>query len=59
MLVKIILVFLLAMALIGMIGKLLFPDAAARLTRRRAARPCPRCGMPQIGKSGCSCKDRT
>lgn len=57
MLVKIILVFLLAMVLLGMIGKLLFPGAARRLTRRRAA-SCPSCGRPLIGRAPCPCKGR-
>jgi hypothetical protein len=52
MLVKIILVFLLAMALVGMIGKVLFPGA--RLGRKRAAH-CPDCGRPRIGKGPCAC----
>jgi hypothetical protein len=60
MLVKTILVFLLAMVLIGMIGKALFPGAARRLTRRGpapAALRCPECGRPRIGK-GCPCEAR-
>lgn len=56
MLVKIITVFLLAMVLVGMIGKLLFPGSASRLTRRRS-RSCPDCGRPMIGKS-CDCKGK-
>ncbi len=57
MLVKIIIIFLLAMVLVGMVGKLLFPDAASRAFRRVSARPkaCPKCGRPLIGKS-CDCK---
>lgn len=55
MLVKIILVFLLAMVLVGMIGKLLFPSTLPRMTRRRGR--CPDCGRPLIGKS-CSCKGK-
>lgn len=54
MLVKIILVFLLAMALVGMIGKVLFPGAGARLGRKRSAY-CPDCGRPRIGKGPCAC----
>jgi len=54
MLVKIIVVFLLVMALIGMIGKLLFPGTMPRLSRTR---PCPDCRRPLIGKS-CNCKDK-
>lgn len=59
MLVKIILVFLLVMVLVGMIGKVLFPNKLDRLTalRRKAVKPpvCPRCGRYMVGKSGCDC----
>lgn len=59
MLFKIILLFLLVMALIGMIGKLLFPNRLDRLTvlRRKAVKApvCPRCGRYMIGSSGCDC----
>lgn len=54
MLVKIILVFLLAMVLLGMLGKLLFPGRGPRLMRRPAA-ACPACGRPRIGKEACLC----
>jgi len=57
MLVKVILLFLLAMALVGMIGKLLFPNARP-LARRRSAY-CPDCGRPHIGKGPCACGKRT
>jgi hypothetical protein len=60
MLVKIILVFLLAMALVGMIGKAFFPGKMGRITqlRRRRLKPpvCPKCGRYIVGKSGCDCK---
>lgn len=56
MLVKVILLFLLAMALIGMIGKVLFPDATSRLMRRKkAVSACRSCGKPLIGKGNCTC----
>lgn len=59
MLVKIILVFLLAMALVGMIGKALFPGKMGRITRaRRVALKspvCPKCGRYIIGSAGCKC----
>lgn len=54
MLVKIILVFLLAMVLLGMLGKLLFPGRGPRLTGRRVT-TCPDCGRPRIGKGPCLC----
>ena len=60
MLVKIILVFLLAMALVGMIGKALFPGKMGRITqlRRPGLKPpvCPKCGRYIVGKSDCDCK---
>ena len=59
MLVKTILLFLLAMVLIAMIGRALFPDTVRRLVRRRsvALRPgtCPRCGRYIIGTGPCAC----
>jgi hypothetical protein len=54
MLTKIILVFLLAMVLVGMVGKVLFPDRFS-LKRRPTAGRCPSCGRPRIGKT-CDCK---
>lgn len=53
MLVKIILVFLLAMVLVGMVGKVLFPDRF-RLKRPAAVARCPSCGRPRIGRT-CDC----
>lgn len=59
MLVKIILVFLLAMVLVGMVGKVLFPNRLDRLTKlkRKGLTPptCPKCGRYMIGQSGCEC----
>ena len=59
MLFKIILIFLLAMILLGMIGKALFPDAFSRGLRRSARRApvCRSCGRYMIG-SNCDCKKR-
>jgi len=58
MLFKIILIFLLAMVLVGMVGKVLFPTALDRAKRRgkiRGAVLCNDCGKPLIGKT-CDCK---
>ena len=59
MLFKIIIVFLLAMVLVGMVGKVLFPGKLDRLTqiRRRGLKApvCPTCGRYIIGQSGCDC----
>ncbi|MCU0815279.1 MAG: hypothetical protein MUF74_02000 [Cypionkella sp.] len=56
MLLKTILVFLLAMVLLGMIGKALFPGAMSRgmkrITRRNPV--CKACGRYVIGKT-CDC----
>lgn len=56
MLVKIILIFLLAMVLLGMIGRALFPDALSRTLRKTTKRSvaCKNCGRHIIGKS-CEC----
>lgn len=56
MLVKIITIFLLAMVLVGMVGKLLFPGMGPRLTRK-GLKTCDKCGRPLIGKT-CDCKGR-
>ena len=60
MLFKIILIFLLAMVLVGMVGKVLFPNAFDRAKRRGKIRGvvlCNDCGQPLIGKN-CGCKGR-
>lgn len=54
MLVKTILIFLAAMALIGMIGKVLFPKAMPRLGLAR----CKSCGKPRVGRGDCTCGGR-
>jgi hypothetical protein len=59
MLFKIILVFLLAMALIGMVGKALFPGTMGKITqiRRKSIKApvCKTCGRYVIGSSNCDC----
>ncbi|MCZ8078290.1 MAG: hypothetical protein O9289_01975 [Rhodobacteraceae bacterium] len=59
MLVKIFILFLGGMALIGLIGKWLFPGAIRRAVSKRAslAKPsrCGRCGRYLIGTDGCDC----
>ena len=58
MLIKVTLLFLLAIVLVAMIGRALFPGALRRGTARRdVGKPgtCPRCGRCLIGKNGCDC----
>lgn len=59
MLLKIFILFLGGMALIGLIGKALFPGAISRTVKKRAAlaKPsrCRACGRYLIGKGGCDC----
>jgi hypothetical protein len=56
MLVKTIIVFLAAIALLGMIGKWLFPGAISRSIERRV-KPlkCPGCGRYLMGRGTCEC----
>jgi hypothetical protein len=56
MLVKAIIIFLAAMALLGMVGKWLFPGAISRSLQRRAGpHKCPACGRYLMGRSKCDC----
>ncbi|MBU9697851.1 hypothetical protein GU927_008315 [Rhodobacteraceae bacterium HSP-20] len=59
MLVKFVILFLAAMALVGFVGKLLFPASFRRITTIRPAlgKPsrCRRCGRYLLGKGGCDC----
>ena len=59
MLIKVIFLFLLVMAAIGMIGNALFPGRLGGLARRKltgqSATRCKRCGKPRIGKAECNC----
>jgi hypothetical protein len=62
MIYKIIALFLIAMAVLAMFGKLRFPGKgrkSARKGRDETARKCPHCGTYMIGKGRCDCdKDR-
>jgi hypothetical protein len=57
MLIKTIIIFLLAMALLGMVGKWLFPGAISRSIKRQI-RPatCPKCGRYRLGRGSCDCR---
>ncbi|MDT8857307.1 hypothetical protein RNZ50_20160 [Paracoccaceae bacterium Fryx2] len=60
MLSKIVLLFLLGMAVLAMFGRLRFPDSLKRRLPGRAARPvtCKKCGRFQIGKGACACETK-
>ena len=59
MLFKIILLFLLAMFLVAIIGRALFPSALPRVLRKRKGAPrCGKCGRYLIGRGGCDCGGR-
>ena len=56
MLFKIILVFLLAMVLVALIGRALFPGALPRVMQKRRDPPrCGKCGRYLIGTTTCDC----
>ena len=50
MIVKIVVLFLVAMGVLAMFGRLRFPGQ-----KRLASRKCPKCGRYRIGKGPCSC----
>lgn len=61
MLIKIMTLFLIAMAVLAVFAKHWFPVAKRRLGRRQGTRlatgvlRCPACGRPQIGAGPCPC----
>ena len=56
MLVKVILLFLLAMVLVALIGRAFFPSALPRaMQRRRGTLRCGSCNRPLIGTKTCDC----
>jgi hypothetical protein len=56
MLVKAIIIFLLLMALLGMVGNWLFPGVIKRsVEKRRKPANCPKCGRHMIGRGRCAC----
>jgi hypothetical protein len=50
MLIKVMILFLLGMAILAMFGRLRFPG------QDRSAQKCAACGRPKIGKGPCPCK---
>lgn len=59
MLLKTIIVFLGAMILIALVGRVLFPSALPRVLRKREGPPrCGKCGRYLIGRKTCDCGGR-
>lgn len=59
MLVKVIIFFLLAMVLIALIGRALFPGSLPRIMRKSSGPPrCAKCGRYLIGRKTCDCGGR-
>lgn len=50
MAIKVVLLFLIGIAVLGMFGKLRFPGQ-----NKLATAKCPKCGRYRIGKGPCSC----
>jgi hypothetical protein len=56
MLFKIIFVFLALMALVALIGRVLFPGALPKVLRKKSSTPvCDSCGRYLIGRKTCDC----
>ena len=53
MLIKVMILFLVGMAVLAMFGRLRFPGRD-----RLAAMKCADCGRYRLGKSACDCKDK-
>ena len=51
MVVKIVILFLVAMGVLAMFGRLRFPGQ-----KRLASSKCPKCGRFRIGKGPCACQ---
>ncbi|EEX08728.1 conserved hypothetical protein [Ruegeria lacuscaerulensis ITI-1157] len=51
MIIKAVTLFLIAMGVLAMFGKLRFPGQ-----RRLSSAKCPRCGRFRIGKGPCACE---
>lgn len=59
MLLKVIILFLLAMVLVALIGRAFFPSALPRMMKRRSGPPrCAKCGRYLIGRKTCDCGGR-
>lgn len=59
MLVKVIILFLLAMVLVALIGRTFFPSSLPRVMQKRSTLPrCSKCGRYLIGEKICPCGGR-
>lgn len=60
MLFKIIIVFLLAMAVVALVGRAFFPSALPRMMQKNPGPPrCRKCGRYLIGRKTCDCGGKT
>lgn len=55
MIIKIVTLFLIAMGVLAMFGRLRWPGGARNAKRMRDARRCPECGAYLIGDGPCAC----
>lgn len=59
MLVKVIILFLLAMVLVALVGRAFFPSSLPRVMQKRSGSPrCAKCGRYLIGTKTCDCGGR-
>ncbi len=56
--VKVISLFLIAMAVLALFGRLRLPGGKRGSTKRLAATRCAHCGKPQIGTGPCDCRTK-
>jgi hypothetical protein len=52
--IKLILLFLIVMAVVAMFGRLRFPGSMGKQAKQ-AAKTCPKCGRHRIGAGPCPC----
>jgi hypothetical protein len=55
MLSKIVILFLIVMAVMAMFGKLRMPRLPGRGLSLPGRRDCPACGAPRVGRGACPC----
>ncbi|MEX5727803.1 hypothetical protein Ga0609869_001156 [Rhodovulum iodosum] len=56
MIIKIVTLFLIAMGVMAMFGKLRIPGPGGRSLRLGKPRKCPHCGRYLLGKGDCPCR---